>query len=277
MSRPPIFIGGMFKSGTTLMRAMLAQHTSIASGLETYWFDFDWQDRHSAVMRDRFDRLANYFDLNRAEIDQVATTTPTPERFLDALMTRVAVLENKPRWAEKTPGNIAHLDRIWAAWPSAQVIHIIRDPRDVFASLIEASKWDTPQEFADRWCATIGRGSELLSKWKPGDDTYLEIRYERLISEPEATTRNILEFLNEPWEPQVANFSGRAEDYDKVLHATGKASTTLERLREPLTAQRIGIWRRVLDEKQLSAMQNAISSRGFGELYEHIISESILP
>jgi hypothetical protein len=31
----PTFIGGIFRSGTTLLRAMLAQHSTIASGLET--------------------------------------------------------------------------------------------------------------------------------------------------------------------------------------------------------------------------------------------------
>ena len=36
---------------------MLAQHTSIAAGLETYWFDLDWKNRNSATMKDRIDRL----------------------------------------------------------------------------------------------------------------------------------------------------------------------------------------------------------------------------
>ena len=39
----PIFIGGLFKSGTTLLRAMLGQHSAIASGLETQWFKMDWE------------------------------------------------------------------------------------------------------------------------------------------------------------------------------------------------------------------------------------------
>ena len=49
MLRAPIFIGGMFKSGTSLLRAMLGQHSAIASGLETYWFDWDWAARNVAA------------------------------------------------------------------------------------------------------------------------------------------------------------------------------------------------------------------------------------
>lgn len=271
MTRSPIFIGGMFKSGTTLLRAMLAQHSAIASGLETYWFDFDWSNRHSASMQVNIKRLAGYFDLDAQALNEMAVAAPNPEQFLDRLMSTVADREHKSRWAEKTPGNIAHLDRIWAAWPQAQVIHIIRDPRDVFASLVEAGKWDSAEEFAERWCATVGRGASLLEICKPGPDRYLEIHYEQLISSPEETTHRLLNFLGERWEAQVAAFSGRSEDFDKVLQATGKASTTLERLKEPLTQQRIGIWRRVLRDEQLAAIEKAIAMRGYSSLYERII------
>lgn len=272
----PIFIGGMFKSGTTLLRAMLAQHSAIAAGLETYWFDLDWKNRNSATMLDRIDRLADYYEFDIEMIHRLVNLSSTPELFLDALMEMVAARENKSRWAEKTPGNIAHLDRIWASWPKAQVIHIIRDPRDAFASLVEASKWDTPDEFADRWCATVGKGSLLIDVYRPEDDIYLEIRYEHLVANPESTTRQILDFLNEPWEDQVAAFSGRKEDFDKVLHATGKASTTLERLKKPLTAQRVGIWRRVLNSEQIFAIEDAISERGYSSLYDRIIRDTPL-
>lgn len=274
MSRAPIFIGGMFKSGTTLLRAMLAQHSAIASGLETYWFDFDWPAKHCPAMQERLDRLAGYFDLAEKEIAEIAAAAPSAEQFLDCLMARVADREGKRRWAEKTPGNIAHIDRIWAAWPSAQVIHIVRDPRDVFASLVEAEKWNTAEEFADRWCATVGRGSELLAACRPGRGQFLEVRYEDLITDAEATTRRILDFLAEQWEPQVATFSGRTEDFDKVLQATGKASTTLERLKEPLTTQRVGIWRRVLSDEQVRAIEAAIAARGCAELYQRTLAES---
>ena len=41
MSSNPIFVGGYFKSGTSLLRALLGQHPDIASGLETHWFAID--------------------------------------------------------------------------------------------------------------------------------------------------------------------------------------------------------------------------------------------
>jgi hypothetical protein len=268
--RAPIFIGGMFKSGTTLLRAMLGQHSAIASGLETYWFDWDWSQRDSAEMRHTLERLAGFFDMSAEAVIASARSAATPEAFLSALMDELARKEGKSRWAEKTPGNIAHIDRIWKAWPDAQVVHIIRDPRDIFASLVEAKKWDSATEFADRWAETIGRGERLLAELKPPARSYMAIRYEDLIVVPEATMRRVMAFLREPWEPQVAAFGGRSEDFEKVLEATGKASTTLERLKEPLTGERVGIWPQVLSQAQLAEIRQAVAARGLADLYDRL-------
>ncbi len=272
MTSAPIFIGGMFKSGTTLLRAMLGEHSAIATGLETYWFNWDWAERDGAKMQGKIVQLAGFYDLPADMVVALAQSAPTTEAFLDALMNELARNMGKRRWAEKTPGNIAHVDRIWSFWPTAQVIHITRDPRDVFASLREARKWDTVEEFAERWCTTIGAGTKLINRINPADTAYLVIRYEDLIDAPEATMRRVVSFLNEDWEPQVGTFSGREGDFDKVRDATGKASTTLERLKEPLTNQRVGIWRSILADKDIADIKDAIASRGFGEVYGRAVA-----
>jgi hypothetical protein len=264
----------MFKSGTSLLRAMLGQHSAIASGLETYWFDWDWSARESEAMKVMYGRLAHFFDMTVAEVTAMAMNSATAETFLATLMAEVARRQGKPRWAEKTPGNIAHADRIWAAWPDAKIVHIIRDPRDVFASLVEAKKWDSPEEFADRWVSTIGRGLRLKSEINPSASSYLAIRYEDLIAAPEETMRRVIDFIGESWEPAAGQFSGRQEDFDKVLEATGKASTTLERLKEPLSGERVGIWPQVLTQKQLTEISRAIQARGYGDIYERVTAES---
>ena len=85
--------------------------------------------------------------------------------------------------------------------------------------------------------------------------------------------RRVIEFIGEPWEAAVAQFNGRQEDFDKVLEATGKASTTLERLKEPLTGGRVGIWLQVLSQAQVVAIQQAVAVRGFADLYDRLTTE----
>lgn len=269
----PVFVGGMFKSGTSLLRAMLGQHSRLASGLETYWFELPWDGPREALY-ERIDRLATFFDFAVADVRAMAEASPDAPGFLDRLLGAYAARSGKPRWVEKTPGNVAHLQRIFATWPGAKAIHILRDPKDIYASLRQARKWDDPEAFAERWCAIVGGCAR--EKEGPGfrPERFLEIRYERLATDPEPVMREVVAFLDEPWEPAAGQFGGRAEDFDKVLAATGKASTTLDRLRQPLSSDRVALWRQVLQPADVEAMRAAIVARGFGELLARVEAET---
>ncbi len=267
----PIFIGGLFKSGTSLLRAMLGQHPNIAAGLETNWFEVDWpagRGRGGEPLADYVGRTGSFFGFDPSDAEALARKSTDVVAFVDGLLGGYANRLGKRRWAEKTPGNILHVARIREAWPGARILHIVRDPRDVFASLRQARKWDTAAEFGARWCAFLGaaaavRGTDLL-----------ELRYEDLVTNPEATMRRVLEHLDEPWQPEVACFAGQAEDFDRVLAATGKASTTLERLREPLTERRVGIWQGLIPDDELAGLRAAAVEHGLGDLYDRIVSQT---
>ena len=61
--------------------------------------------------------------------------TRVPGDVRGRVLPRVAERRGKPRWAEKTPLNIAHLGWVLSHFPRARVIHVIRDGRDVVCSL----------------------------------------------------------------------------------------------------------------------------------------------
>lgn len=278
MMRPPIFIGGMFKSGTSLLRAMLSQHRAIASGLETYWFEVDLtagKGRGGEPLAEYLARLAAYFDLPAAEVETIASASADPEAFLDTFMTRVARAAGKPRWAEKTPGNIAHAVRIRARWPHAPVVHIVRDPRDIYASLLEAGKWTSAEDFGSRWCAMFSGCEDGIRIGALSRADYLEVRYESLVLAPETTMRSVVAFVGEEWDPAAGRFSGRDEEFKVVLEQTGKASTTLARLRTPLSDDRVGLWRKV-GAQQLDGVRTYVAAQGLGARYDRIVAETEL-
>ena len=121
--------------------------------------------------------------------------------------------QGKPRWAEKTPNNILFIDTLFALFPAAQFIHMIRDPRDAFCSVREkycsvrekavryTPRWATmtPGQTAAEWCRRINCGLA----WREQPDRYREVRYEELVSQPEATLRPLFAFLGEPWAASV--------------------------------------------------------------------------
>jgi len=275
-SQTPIFIGGLFKSGTTLLRAMLGQHSSIASGLETQWFNMDWDGMKDKEFYDHMERLKKFYGFKKSLTERIVNESKDVIQFLNLFLGLYAKSLGKKRWAEKTPGNILHLDKIYTGWSGAKVIHIIRDPRDAFASLRQAKKWDTIEVFSDLWCQYLGSVEKFKKESPLHEDKFMEIRYEALITRPKEIMKRILVFLGETWEDQVAVFDGNKDDYHKVLELTGKASTTLSRLGEPLTKSRIGIWRNVVSEDEIRQIHNLVDQRGLFNLMESIENESII-
>jgi hypothetical protein len=102
----------------------------------------------------------------------------------------------------------------------------------------------------------------------------LEIRYESLVLDSVVTMGRVLEFLGEPWEPAVGEHTGQPKDYLRVLAATGKASTTLARLAEPMSKSRIGIWQDTLTSNDLSAAEQYVADRGLTDVYQQCFAKA---
>ena len=273
----PIFIGGMFKSGTSLLRAMLGRHSAISAGLETAWFELKWNadlGRGGEALADYVSRTAGFYDEDPDVAKKMAAESPDPETFIDQLLGAKARRDGSRRWAEKTPGNVRQAARIFRHWPDARLIHIIRDPRDTFASLRQAGKWSTVHDFASRWCDAFGAWEESKNSGLVTADNSLEIRYESLAREPVRIMAGVLDFLDERWEPAAAEHPGETRDYFKVLNATGKASSTLARLAEPMSISRIGIWQETLTAKEMSAAEAFANERGLADVYQRCFAEA---
>lgn len=265
LHKPPIFIGGLFKSGTSLLRAMLGQHSAIASGLETYWFDLNWKSKDDEFW-ERINLLSKFYEADENETHNLVDESENVAQFLNNFLTKYTVRLSCQRWVEKTPGNIKHLDRIFQYWPDAKVIHIIRDPRDVFASLREAKKWDSLDKYVALWCDFFQKAERFKAENRSKNEQIMEVRYEDLVLDSVTTMKSVLKFIGEPWEDAVAQFMGKNEDYEKVLKYVGKASTTLDRLRSPLTKSRVGIWKMVLKKEELKELENQIKKMGLLDL-----------
>jgi hypothetical protein len=62
----------------------------------------------------------------------------TPATLLSTLYTQYSRQYCAQRWGDKSPIYTSHLDTLTTIFPSAQVIHIIRDGRDVALSMLKS-------------------------------------------------------------------------------------------------------------------------------------------
>lgn len=277
MNTAPIFIGGLMRSGTTLLRAMLAQHSAIASGLETHWFDIDWpgqQARGGEPLAPYLRRIGEFYDIPADRVDAWMAAADSAAGFLDLFMAAVAQAAGKRRWAEKTTGNIRHLDSILAHWPKAQIIHVVRDPRDIFASFRRSEKYGGIEDFANLWCDYLGDVERFKAALPLGPDNYLELRYEALVRDPPGQMAKLLAFLGEDWEDAVGRFDGKSDEHDRVLGLTGHSSTTLEQIAKPLNRDRVGLGQSSISDGEMAEARKIVAGRGLGALFARIEAET---
>jgi Sulfotransferase family len=213
----PIFVVGCPRSGTTLFRTMLSAHRSIAIPPETrYLMGMYWRRNQigdlrqpevrarlaSAIVDDpesRFRVLGLDGERVKAEI---IDGPPTLGSAFGIVFRDYAQGFDKPRWGDKRPAYYAFMDELDHLFPDAQFIHLIRDPRACVESL-KRQEWypDEAAPCAAAWVHAVRSASK--SGRKLGPQRYLEVIYEQLVSEPEKVSRQICDFLDEPFDEQM--------------------------------------------------------------------------
>jgi DNA-binding transcriptional ArsR family regulator len=165
-----------------------------------------------------------------------------------------AELQGKPRWGDKTPSYTWKMPRIQKQLPEAHFIHLIRDGRDVALSLTEVT-WGTPSvtEAARKWVDELKRARRRARNLAPG--TYLELRYEDLVGDPEPGLRKAAALVDLPWDNAMLDYHRQADErmqeVVRDLRPGWKGLITAEeRVRQhelvskPPSSERVGRWRK---------------------------------
>jgi hypothetical protein len=239
-TKPPVFIVGCPRSGTSLLYHMLLSSGAFAH-FRTEMNVFNlllpiFGDPRKIKNRTRMmnewlqSKAFTASGLDAREIEQkVSAEGLTGGSFLRTIMDEICRRQNVDRWADSTPTNLLHIREINLAFPDARIIHVIRDGRDVALSLdrlgwVRPLPWDRDKTVLVGglyWKWVIERGREAVRKIKPN---YLEIGYENLVNQPRETIT------------QVGGFLGLHLDLDRI-QAAGVGA-----LREPPSS--FGKWGR---------------------------------
>jgi hypothetical protein len=232
MSRSPIIVIGMHRSGTTLLTRMLE-----ACGV--FW----------GALPDEYNESPFFQSLNEALFAMASATWDSPEpvaHFFDeadnrqraATFLRKRLQEGllaeycngyesgttaQPKslpvfWGWKDPRNAFTLGLWLARFPDARVIHIFRSGIDVALSLWqrESSRPEGPdhphysQQCQDLdGCFRLWKTYVLQARgWVRSVESSLEIRFEDLVTTPQLILRNLAEFVGLPLDDNV----GKAAD-----------------------------------------------------------------
>ena len=220
MSTRPIFVVGSARSGTTLLQSALGAHARIAAPPETYFVtrisslaDYYGDLASDAALERALQDTLDFVLLAPLQLDaaaillQAKTAPRTYGALLSAVMEHIAAAWGKARWSDKTPWQSPAV--VWDLLPDAQVLHIVRDPRDVIASSVEAP-WieERPLELARAWRRFNTDAAQQGAAAGPA--RYHRVRYEDLVAEPESVLRVVCAFLREDFDPAMLDPEARS-------------------------------------------------------------------
>lgn len=240
----PIFVGGAGRSGTTLLRVILDTHSRIVCGPELKVTPLICSLWHTCQYGGYFPSLQHH----HLTADDLAGSF---RLLLESMLEKDRAVANKPRVAEKSPDNVfffAHLHRLF---PYSPLIHVIRDGRDVVCSLLQMEWRDAKtgrriestrdaRGAATYWTRAVQTARAAAEQQPSLAKRYFELRYEKLISAPEETLRDLFAFLGEAWEPRVLRYHERFRDL------AGESSAS--QVSRPINMRALARWKTDLSE-----------------------------
>jgi hypothetical protein len=248
----PVVIGGCARSGTTLMRVMIDTHPDIYCGPETALLYL------RTLTRRKIRKLSKKLEIPEEELKAMIRDTGSYFSFVESLFDYLRERAGKPRWGDKSPQNVLHLDRMFHHFPEARFIHMIRDGRDTACSLrtfprykmldskrIELDTNNPLDQCIRRWVHDVEAGMRYR-----GDHRYFEVKYEDLIESDKETLIRVFGFLGEPWDESVTKYyqiESPGRSMDKMPQNPGAT--------QPIYRTAYGRWRNEFTEEDKSVFK----------------------
>lgn len=217
--RAPIFICGMFRSGSTLAEAILAAHSGVVAGGELH------------LLAGVASGFAPYPEATATATAQQLTALR--DAYLAATALRHALGQ---RLTDKRPDNFLHVGLIKALFPDARIVHTVRDAPDNHLSV-----WFLHASPAVAYATDLGhiahydaQHRRLMAHWRTlWPDAIFELDYDRLVADPEPSLTALLDFCGLAPEPGLLE-----------RRSTGAVRTASNwQVREPLYRRSSGRWR----------------------------------
>jgi hypothetical protein len=228
---PSFFIIGAQRSGNTLLRLLLNQHSMLsipkeAGFLMPYLERNKLDDPRLLSPRER-QTLVRYllqnrqyqkWDLELDVLDPILQTELSLRQAIGFLYWMFAQRHNKKICGDKSPSFIRKLNLLLDIYPDAKLIHIARDGRDVYLSLkkIEEPSAASIAVASLEWRIKLSLIRKSIMKHP---HRTVELKYEELLLNPAQTLEKVCDFIGVPFEAEMLDFYQTSEKFVDPRHS----------------------------------------------------------
>lgn len=233
---PLVFIGGMPRSGTTLLRVMLDSHPDVRCGGETRVIPRLLNLRHSW--------LKAPFESQR--LQEAGITPDVLDRAVGEFMLEIIARHGKPakRLCNKDPFTLKSAEYIKSLFPNARFLYLVRDGRAVAHSIVSRKVTISGFNITDyRQCLKKWNSatSSMYEQCKNlGPQVCLPVYYEELVLHPEKTLRDLLKFLDLPWSDTVLHHEKYVNQPDGI--ELSKLERSTDQVVKPVNTEMLTKW-----------------------------------
>jgi hypothetical protein len=262
---PFFFILGRPRTGTTLLRSLLDAHPNVMIPWECQ-FILNLYPKYGKLeywthktLEEFYDDLLNQWQFRAWNVNHeklksgiLACEGPCTYPYLCQVVYKHQISfypkQTIRMIGDKNPGYSIYPDRLKKIYPDARFIYILRDYRDNFHS-IKNVDFELPivSVVVFKWKYFYKQALRASKKYP---DSFIFIRYEDLVSEPEARFGEICKFLDIPYVPECFDFykmkSKAEETYPVVILKKHHKS-----LFNPVNTSRIGLWKNSMSKSQV--------------------------
>jgi len=252
----PLFIIGMPRSGTKLLRSLLNNHSRIAiPSAETeflpfwthHWAEYgdlknydDFEKFYSSVIKSPYFRYMEKHNgkiISAEEWHQACDDWDVASVF-ESLLRLGTSCKTDMIWGDKSPSYIRHVPLLMQLYPGGKIVHIVRDVRDHCLSINKA--WGKSMtRAAQRWADDVGNAQTALASFP---DQMIEVRFEDLLDDPQSVLQSICNFIGITFEKQMLLLNPATENIGDALGAGEVVSGNKEKWRtrmDPKTTMKI--------------------------------------
>lgn len=204
MRNDPIFLTGVYRSGTSIVSRVLDAHPELDITFDSVnYFRFVIKkkigpEHYENIVREITDRLKQrvriILDTEKILAEIRRADEISHNVIYDAVMNGFFGFTGK-RWGEKTLMEWTNIPLFLSMFPQGKAIHIIRDPRDVLASYKKMTI-ETGDKYLDSAFANMHSMDSALNYMKTlPADRYFILKYEDFVTDKESRVKRMCEFL----------------------------------------------------------------------------------